>query len=235
MGPSSVRSPAEEDQRAEQELREVLAAELGDGAGAVEVEVARGRAGDVLLASAARADTDMVVLGARGLGGFDGMLLGSVTQQVVERATRPVVVIRGEPADAAIPPKEVLVAVDGSAGSAEALGWAVSVAEATDGEIIAVHAPGVAVSNAQHEEAEQALEQWTAPLRERGVRHRTHVGDGDARTVIVQVAEDQDADLVVVGTRGLGGLRALVLGSVAAHLVRTATRPIAVVPGSDRR
>jgi nucleotide-binding universal stress UspA family protein len=231
VGPAVV-SPEEMDRDTEAELRAIIAAELGEAADDVVVEVGRGRPGDVLLARSGRPDAALLVLGARGLGGFDGMLLGSVTQQCVERAPCPVVVIRGEDDAAAIPPAKLLVALDGSAGAARALAWAIDLAAATRAEIVAAHVPGVAPSRAQHDAAAAQLEgDWTAPLRERGLPHRTRVDDGDPRTMLPQVAQEEGADLVVMGTRGVGGVRALLVGSVAAYLVRYAEEPIAVVPG----
>ena len=55
---------------------------------------------------------------------------------------------------------------------------------------------------------------------------------GDAREVLEQAAEAHGASLLVVGTRGLGTVRGLVLGSVAGYVTRYSTRPIAVVPPS---
>ncbi|MGB9347418.1 MAG: universal stress protein, partial [Ilumatobacteraceae bacterium] len=57
---------------------------------------------------------------------------------------------------------------------------------------------------------------------------------GDARTALEQVADETGASLLVVGTRGLGAVRGLLLGSVAGYIARYSTRPIAIVPRSTR-
>lgn len=234
FGPSTTGSPEEMDRRLEDEVRGVLADELGDAAGAVGVDVARGVPGDALVARSKRPETALIVLGARGLGGFEGMLLGSVTQECVERAACPVVVVRGMESAASMPPVTLLLGMDGSDGSARALEWAGQVAGATGGSIVAVHAPGIGMSREYHEEAGRLLDQWTASLQGTGSLAAAEVGDGDARDVLLDAAESHDADLIVVGTRGLGAVRRMLVGSVAGHLVRYAERPVAVIPGPDR-
>jgi nucleotide-binding universal stress UspA family protein len=58
-------------------------------------------------------------------------------------------------------------------------------------------------------------------------------GSGDVARVLLEIADERDADVIVVGHRGLGRLRAAVLGSVSDALVREASRPVLVVPRAD--
>jgi nucleotide-binding universal stress UspA family protein len=169
----------------------------------------------------------MLVVGARGLGGFAGLLLGSVSQQCVEHAPCPIVVLRGGE-DLSDGP--IVIALDGSEGADRALEWTIDLAEATGSDIIAVHAPGTGANNATMNAARHDLEQWCAPIKRRGMAHEIRVESGDARAVVVQAADDADASLLVVGTRGLGAVQGLLLGSVAGYVARYTTRPIAVVP-----
>lgn len=227
-GPAELPRPAEMDRRTTDDIRGIVEAELETGADRVQIEVGRGPASGVLLASAARSGVDMLVLGARGLGGFDGLLLGSVTQQCVEHSPRPVVVLRGEQ-----PPMDgpIVVGIDDSEGSRRALDWVMDLADATDSELVVVHAPDPSASDTVLDQAEGALDEWCAPIRERGIAHQRRVEGGDVRTALERVADETDAGLLVVGARGLGAVRGLLLGSVAGYVVRYATRPIAVVPG----
>lgn len=230
-GPAELASPTETDRRVTEDLRAIVGEELDAGADRVRIEVRRGPTAGVLLASAARASVDMLVLGARGLGGFDGLLLGSVTQQCVEHSPRPVVVLRGER-----PPLDnpIVVGLDGSEAAARALIWAIDLAEATGSELVAVHAPGSGASRTVVAEAEHALEDWCAPIAERGIAHQRRVEGGEPRTALAQLAEETDAALLVLGATGLGPVQGLLLGSVAGYVVRYARRPIAVVPGPHR-
>jgi nucleotide-binding universal stress UspA family protein len=72
-------------------------------------------------------------------------------------------------------------------------------------------------------------------IRDRGVRAHTVVRSGDPATTLVEVADDLDADLVVVGRRGGGEQGELLLGSVARTVDDGVRRPILVVPASAGR
>jgi nucleotide-binding universal stress UspA family protein len=176
-------------------------------------------------------EAEILVLGARGLGGFAGLMLGSVSHECVEHSPCPVVVLRGGPDPSDGP---IVVGLDGSEGAARALDWAADLAEATGARLVAVHAPIVGANNATVNAARTALDQWCAPLVEREVPHEVRVEPGDARTTLERVADESDASLLVVGTRGLGAIRGLLLGSVAGYIARYSERPIAIVPRSER-
>jgi nucleotide-binding universal stress UspA family protein len=229
IGPTELPAAEEVDRQSDERLRDVLREELDAAAERVEVEVGRGPAASVLLGAAARPGVAMLVLGARGLGGFDGLLLGSVSQQCVEHGPCPIVVLRGEHVPSNGP---IVVGLDGSEGATRALEWAIDLAKATDSDIVAVHAPRAIDGTRVLDAAAEALEQWCAPLRRRDVAYEMRVEAGDARTAIEHAADVTDASLLVVGTRGLGAVRGLLLGSVAGYIARYATRPIAIVPRS---
>ncbi len=228
-GPAELPGPDEMDQQTGDDLRGLVREELGAEADRVEIEAGRGPAAPVLLAAAARTDADMLVVGARGLGGFGGLLLGSVSQQCVEHSPCPVVVLRGEHD---VPAGPIIIGLDGSQGADRALEWAIDLAEATGSAIIAVHAAGTGANNATVDAARTALEKWCEPIGRRGVAHEMHVESGDARAVLDHHADAADASLLVVGTRGLGSIRGLLLGSVAGYIARYTKRPIAIVPRS---
>lgn len=229
IGPTELPAAEEMDRQSDERLRAVLREELEEAAEHVEVEVGRGPTASVLLGAAARPGVVMLVLGARGLGGFDGLRMGSVSQQCVEHSPCPIVVMRGDPLAVDGP---IVVGLDGSDGSTRALEWAIDLATATGSEIIAVHVPHSTDGTKVFEVATEALDQWCAPLRDREVAHEMRVEAGDARTALEHAADVTDASLLVVGTRGLGTVRGLLLGSVAGYIARYAKRPIAVVPSS---
>jgi nucleotide-binding universal stress UspA family protein len=229
--PATLPGPEEMDERTRDDLRTVVREVLGSDADRVEIEVGRGPAASVLLTAAARADTDMLVMGARGRGGFAGLLLGSVSQECVEHSPCPVVVLRDEP-DASDGP--IVIGLDGSGGASRALDWALDLAEATAATVVAVHAPILGANNAMMEAASQSLEQWCAPIRARAVPYEMRIEPGDPRTALEQVADETGASLLVVGTRGLGPVRGLLLGSVAGYIARYSKGPIAIVPRSTR-
>src|SRR5690606_18202537 len=84
---------------------------------------------------------DLLVVGARGLGGFRGLLLGSVSQQVLHHAHGPVAIVHPPRDDAGEPPSErIVVAVDGSDQSRAAVRWALEEAALRHAPVEAVHA-----------------------------------------------------------------------------------------------
>ncbi|WP_019871730.1 universal stress protein [Salinispora oceanensis] len=180
----------------------------------------------------------LTVLGHRGLGGFAGLLLGSVTVQVAARATSPVLVVRGEPrADG-----PVVVGVDGSQLSTEAVAFAFEEAARRDAPLVALHAwlfptpvgpgdilPLVYDLDAVEGEEERTLAESLAGFAERypqvQVRHR--VVRGAPARVLVEASKS--AQLVVVGAHGRGALGGLLLGSVSHAVLHHGHSPLAIV------
>jgi nucleotide-binding universal stress UspA family protein len=212
-------------------LREVLGDDV-TAVEAVEAEVVRGIAAGVLVHRAAQHGVDLLAVGARGLGGFEGLLLGSASRQCLEHAPCPVVVVREPAADSDWGlPERIVVGVDGSHTGARALAWAASLAVDLDAEVLAVHALGGWAPPKVTDRARDHLEgEWTEPLRATGARHQTRLDGRDPRAALLAVADQDDAGLIVVGARGLGPMQTVQLGSVAGYVATHATRPLAVVP-----
>lgn len=179
---------------------------------------------------------DLLVLGARGRGGFDGLLLGSVSEKVAHLATRPVAVVRGA---CAVQGGRVVVGIDGSARSLSALRWAAAEARARNSELDVVHAwrlplmstsPAVAaipdlstMERAGRNVLDKALAD-PAVTDTRAHPHLTH--DKPAHALMTLAA---DAGLVVVGARGLGRVTGALLGSVSRQLLHHSPCPVVVV------
>ncbi|GAA1880362.1 universal stress protein [Actinomadura bangladeshensis] len=184
----------------------------------------------------------LIVLGPRGLGGFAGLLLGSVGAQVVAHASCPVVIARGDP-DRPAGPGHVVVGVDGSPASRAALAMAFTEAGLHGLSVHAVAAwepepvkdpPPLVDEAGMREAATTRLDRLMIPLRDRhpGVDAQAEVKAGAPREVLLDAA--QDARLLVVGSRGLGGFRGLLLGSVSHALVQHAPCPVAVVHAAEK-
>jgi len=149
--------------------------------------------------------------------------------------------------DAAPPAiRRIVVGTDGSENAHRALEWTAALAAPTGAEVVAVHCLGLlfrpnatAVQPAQpHRDEIRALldTEWTTTLRETGITHRTELRDGSPVTVLLAVAADVDADLLVVGSRGVGGFPGLLLGSTSTQLAQHSTRPVMIVPaGATQR
>ena len=139
----------------------------------------------------------------------------------------------------------IVVGLDGSPDSHEAVGWAAVLALALDAEVVAVHALGMldqlepdgpVVPTQPHREeiAARAEGSWVEPLTAAGARHRVVLRDGSPVDVILGVADEVEADLVVLGSRGIGGSPALLLGSTSTQLAQRSPCPVTIVPGPDR-
>jgi len=194
-----------------------------------------------LLEETAQART--VVLGSRGLGGFGGLILGSVAVQVSAHAQCPVVVVPREAEAALHAVPAVVVGVDGSKLSAKAVEFAFDQAEALGGRLIAVHAwrsPYESYVNGDselmfddaeiREAAEILLSESLAGLRadHPDIEVDIRLTLGQPARAILQAADG--ADLVVVGSRGRGGFTGLLLGSTSQHVLHHVHHcPVAIV------
>ena len=218
----------------DEQTRDAIAAVVTDTLGStdgVTASVLRGPPAGALLQTVT--PDSVLVLGSRGLGGFGGLLLGSVSQECVEYASCPVVVVR---TDRIVGEGDViLVGKDGSEGAQGALAWAHALAGAIGAGVRAVHAWRATVSERPprvgerlRSEAADAVRGWT---QEVGDEIESDEVEGDPRDVLVTAAERSAPALTVVGRRGAGGLRSMRLGSTANHLVRHSATNVAVVPG----
>jgi len=139
--------------------------------------------------------------------------------------------------------KRILVGTDGSEHARRALHWAAELAAQTGAEVVAVHSVGLLVTTPDgpvpstpfHDRLRNRLEgEWTEDLRDAGVALRCRLVEGSAVTALLQAAEDEAADLVVVGSRGAGGFSELHLGSTSHQVALYADRPVTIVPPPGR-
>jgi nucleotide-binding universal stress UspA family protein len=188
-------------------------------------------------------DAALVVLGSRGLGGFTGLVLGSTAVELAGRAYCPIVVIRGGPDGEVVNTGPVVVGVDGTPVGEDAIAFAYAQASARGAELVAVHAwsdlileaaytaggaPALDFSRLQRQ-SEELLAERLAGWQEKYpdvhvVREVVH--DRPTRALLRHAAH---AQLLVVGTRGRGGFRGLLLGSTSQHMLYHAACPVAVV------
>lgn len=147
--------------------------------------------------------------------------------------------------DGTQPVRRIVVGVDGSQTSRRALAWAADEALAREAELHVVHAweaqpvgagvgiaPGRRSGAAPQEHQEEARQLVTGliaeELTEHGLRNvRPSVGRGSPASVLIEAA--RGADLVVVGARGTGGFKGLLLGSVSTKLANHAPCPVVIV------
>jgi len=145
----------------------------------------------------------------------------------------------------------VVVATDFSETAEEALNVAVEIVRGTSGRLELVNvvpdpvhqpwmleAPGIDFLAMQHLWLDAATRETEALVKRRQLDPstvRTHVLTGRPDAEIVRFAQERGADLIVMGTRGYGGVKRLLLGSVADHVLRQATCPVLVVPAAAQQ
>jgi nucleotide-binding universal stress UspA family protein len=177
------------------------------------------------------AAAEMVVIGSWGHGGLQGSLLGSVSQKVAAHTSGRVVVVRGHwrPAAGYIP-GPVVVGVDGSAASRAAIEFAGEEAALRAVAVVAVCAPADTPGNLGgarllREDFGQVVADYEK--NHPGLTVLEQIADGSARAALLTAA--RDAQLLVVGSRGQGGLPGMPLGSVSLAVLHCAACPVSVV------
>ncbi len=137
--------------------------------------------------------------------------------------------------------QRIVVGVDASEPAKQALRWAVRQAELTGATVEAVHAWHIPNANGWTQvfditddltkASEQMLVDTIAEVagERRAVTIHARVVEGQPASVLLQAAED--ADLLVLGSRGHGGFAGALLGSVSQHCVQYATCPVVVIRG----
>ncbi len=198
------------------------------GPSRVRAELAGGSAAYVLCERSRTAD--MVVVGSRGHSELSGLLLGSVSWQVSGHASGRVVVVRGEWRPANQAPGPVVVGADGSAAAQAAVAFAFEEAALRDVSLVAVcalaDAPGRLGVRQQLEEDFEHLVACEAKEHP-DVMVVRRVLAGTPRAALL--AASTDAQMLVVGSRGRGGLEGMCLGSVAQAVLHHAPCPVGVV------
>ncbi|MEU6408925.1 universal stress protein [Microbispora sp. NPDC046933] len=177
-----------------------------------------------------------IVIGSRGLGGFTGMLLGSVGTHVAGQVDVPVVVVR---AGVSAPHGLVVVGVDGSDEAGAALTYAFEEARLRDCPLLALYAwqlpvyPFAPEITYDVDEVRKAQEDYVADAlrthRDRYPDVAAEMRAVCAHPVVALVEAGEKADLLVVGSRGRGAVGAAVLGSVSRAVLHHAHCPVAVV------
>ena len=140
--------------------------------------------------------------------------------------------------------ERIVVGLDGSSSSLRALEWAMRLSRGSGAEIVAVHGfvppPHVSpVFTADGKEGRRQAQvmfeyDWCAPLTQAKLPHRAVFTDGNPVSRLIAVAIEEEADLIVVGARGLGGFAELLLGSVSQQLAAHSPIPVVVVPSLSR-
>jgi len=209
--------------------------------------IARGLApAEVIVETASTLGCELVVMGTHGRRGLPHLLLGSVAERVVRTSKVPVLTVRGDADIELVGAPRILVPHDFSDASTAAVRYAAAWAEALGAEITLLHVVEPVVYPEFYsvdvlsddlmerlvERSERALAAAAEELLGKA-RARGEVEVGRAANTIVDIADPERFDLVIMATRGLSGLEQALLGSVAESVLRRCRVPMLAVPHQE--
>jgi monovalent cation/proton antiporter MnhG/PhaG subunit len=242
--PDFVDAPHVEDAEQEQLLAEARAEVARAGTPATTLR-RRGDAVEELIEAADELEADLILLGARGRGPLASALLGSVSSGVAGGAHAPVLVVGP---DSPLGDGPIVVGVDDSDAALEAARVALALDSGLELGVRLVHGyasrpvAGGSTTPEVREAFEHTDEQRAAQLL---AEVATEVGipgeateplrDGSEADALIAFARNQDAGLIVVGTRGRGAVRSALLGSFSQSILAGAPCPVVVVPPGAQR
>ena len=203
-----------------------------------------------ILAQADSVRADLLVMGSHGRSGVDRLLLGSVTEKIIRRIRRPVMVVPARapdvPPDAPVHFARILCPVDFSHGSMRALEYAINVAQEADARLTVLHVievPPELQTNQLSADLDVARLRAVAEAASlRRLRElipadadgycaiESAVREGAAYREILKEALERATDLIVMGVQGRGAIDLLIFGSNTARVVRNSDCPVLIVP-----
>jgi len=217
---------------------------------AVTTRVATGIPSEEVITAARAEDSDLLVVGTRGKTGLAHVLLGSTAERVIRGAPCPVLAVRMEHADIEqeegalsrpVTLERILVPVDFSDCSLDALEYAVVVAQQSKASLMLLHvlepvSYGLDFTLSHIRTREQVRESWTKRLEELAFSHQhsnvpveSRLRGGLPADSILDSAQTLPCDLIVMGTHGRRGISHTISGSVAEAVLRKAHCPVLAV------
>jgi nucleotide-binding universal stress UspA family protein len=183
---------------------------------------------------------DLIVIGTHGIGGFEHLVLGSVTEKVLRKATCPVMTVPPHSRTTSkLPFKRLLCPIDFSDPSLSALEFAFSLAQEGEAELTILHvfdAGDEPLTNRpinvpeyrlqmEHDFTEK-LEALVPASTQTWCHPHTRVAHGKPYREILGAATEDSADLIVMGVHGRNALDLMLFGSTTNQVVRRATCPV---------
>jgi nucleotide-binding universal stress UspA family protein len=217
---------------------------------AVTTRVATGIPSEEVIAAARAEDSDLIVVGTRGKTGLAHVLLGSTAERVIRGAPCPVLAVRTDPAASSqdegvlskpITLERILVPVDFSDCSLDALEYAAGVAQQAKASLMLLHvlepvSYGLDFTLGHIKTREQVRESWVKRLEELAtscqhfeVPVESRLRGGLPTDSILDSAQTLPCDLIVMGTHGRRGISHALTGSVAEAVLRKARCPVLTV------
>ncbi|MEO5718253.1 MAG: universal stress protein [Chthoniobacterales bacterium] len=195
---------------------------------------------------------DLIVMSTHGSSGLARFFRGSTVERIVQHAPCPVLVVRGSermsrpsPGEEKTTMETILVPVDFSQSSFQALEFAIEFARKVTARLLIYHAVPVSdaftvdgyalydlsvLEEAARKDARQQMGKFISLAKFGGVAFETLVETTAPITGICALAEERAVDLIITATHGRTGLKHVLMGSVAEVVVRHSRRPVLVIP-----
>jgi nucleotide-binding universal stress UspA family protein len=220
----------------------------------VDARIIHGTPASCIVEAAAANDETLIVMATHGYSGIRRWTLGSVTEQVIHTTRRPVFVVHGAASPPASNPpqlKHMLLPLDGSAFSRQALPLATELATHAQATLHLLHAhlpvcdyPALARASLsddrfadllreQRQTTAQDLEAVAGELQQQHIAANTCIKDGHPAEVITSAAARRQCDAIVMVTHGYSGIKRWALGSVANRVLHTTPVPLVLVHASE--
>ena len=193
----------------------------------------QGAIAPVILKRAPKRD-GLLVVGSQGLDALDRFMLGSVSTNLIQHATCPVLVVKDE----AVPLRRITLATDGSDSSAKALAFVLSKFQPDrstgNGGLVPIHVSVIHVMPlvkypGLKGAGEKLIDQSVRKLVKAGFTAEPVCQLGKPAEEIMKVASKQHADLIVMGAKGMGAVARFLIGSVSTRVVQHANCAVLVV------
>jgi nucleotide-binding universal stress UspA family protein len=211
-----------------------------------ELVVHQGSPPDCVLSFAHEHKADLIVMGTHGRRGYDRLVLGSVTNRVMRRATCPVLAVCKPPRESAAADmaanegrehrhhlNRILFCTDFSENSERALNWAISVTKEYDAELTLLHVLEEAPSAARSEETiatvTEKLDKLIPSKTRESLKVKQEVRVGKPYEQIIQLADDARIDMIAMAVRGRGALDLAVFGSTTYRVLQLGPCPVLAV------
>jgi nucleotide-binding universal stress UspA family protein len=220
----------------------------------VQFRVTTGSPAEAIVSQAHSSGVDLIAMATNRESALARGVLGSVTDRVLH--STPIPVLTMYPGEAQVidgtiaTPSRVIVPLDGSGLSQTAVQPATEIAKAAGAEIVFIEVLrlpllGVGVAgieygagdyagdlgiDSQKQEISQYLQRFVSEAEESGLKATASIRTGSPAQQIVEEAGETENSIVVMGSHGAGGLKRWVVGSVADKVIRSARRPVLVIP-----
>ncbi len=184
-----------------------------------------------IVEAARKENVSSIMLASRGKSRIKEILLGSVSEGVIRKADRPVILLKsGKGCYSGKMFKKILYAHDLSEHSARVVSCVKEAALAGGRDVVILH---VVEKGEKHEGDESLLDEAKEELKRAGIDVKVLVKEGTPHKVILRTAEDEEATMIAMASRGLGFIEGMILGSTTDVVTRRSKVPVLVHKCAD--